>query len=54
MRIAALIAGASLGVLGVALVFGALGSDAGLGPVELVIGLIAVGIGVLVVRSARR
>jgi hypothetical protein len=54
MRRLALLVGGALGVFGLALILSAVGSEAGLGPPELIIGLFAIAIGVLLVLSTRR
>ena len=51
MRRLALIVGGALGVFGLAVILSAIGSEAGLGPLELAIGLISIAIGVLLVLS---
>jgi len=54
MRRLALLLGGGLGVFGLALILSALGSKAGLGPPELIIGLIAIAIAVLLMLATRR
>jgi rubredoxin len=51
MRIVAFIAAAVFALFGVGLIASAWNSEAGMGPVELFIGLIPIGIAVLLVRS---
>jgi len=54
MQKLALLVGGALGVFGLALILGAVAKGAGLGPPELVVGLLAIGLGAALVMSTRR
>jgi hypothetical protein len=54
MHRVALLSGGALGVFGLALILGAVARGPGLGPPELIVGLITIGIGAVLVLSTRR
>ena len=54
MQKLALLLGGAVGVFGLALILGAVAKGAGLGPPELVVGLLAIGLGAALVMATRR